>query len=97
MGQGTSNPDKEAAKAANPPIFPPKRGFSQCENCSRNFAPDRIETHMNICSKAIKKRKPFDMSKARVEGTEAASYVDSTQGKRKKRVYLINLRGQLTF
>ena len=86
MGQGTSKPKQGAAKNNNPPKFSPKRGLTQCKNCTRNFASDRIETHMNICTKAVAKRKPFDISKARVEGTEAANFVEKKQGMWRKKV-----------
>ena len=71
---------------SSPPEFSPKTGLVQCKNCSRNFAFDRIETHRNICKKMVKKRKPFDVSKARVEGTEAANFVGQTQRTRTKKV-----------
>ena len=66
--------------------FAPKPGLIQCKNCSRNFASDRIETHRNICKKTAKKRKPFDVSKSRVEGTDAANFTGKIQGKGKKKV-----------
>ena len=44
--------------------------------CGRNFAEDRIEKHEEVCAKTHnKKRKAFDMTKARVKGTDAAKYV----------------------
>ena len=47
-----------------------------CSNCGRNFAEDRIEKHEDICLKtAKKKRKTFDMTKKRVQGTDAESFV----------------------
>jgi len=60
--------------------FAPKPGLVQCKNCTRNFASDRIETHRNICKKTQKKRKPFDISKARVDGTDAANYKPTNKG-----------------
>ena len=54
----------------------PRDDLSQCKNCGRNFAEDRIEKHETICTKTTqKKRKPFDMTKKRVQGTDAAPYV----------------------
>ena len=68
---------------SNPPEFSPKPGLIQCKNCSRNFAADRIDKHLNICKKTVKQRKPFDVSKARVEGTDAANFVgQKTQTKK---------------
>eukprot|EP00092_Neocalanus_flemingeri_P004363 GFUD01004693.1.p1 GENE.GFUD01004693.1~~GFUD01004693.1.p1 ORF type:complete len:777 (+),score=188.63 GFUD01004693.1:179-2509(+) len=54
----------------------PRDDLVSCKNCQRNFAEDRIEKHEEICTKTSqKKRKTFDMTKARVKGTDAASYV----------------------
>jgi len=54
----------------------PRDDLTSCKNCQRNFAEDRIEKHEEICLKTSqKKRKTFDMTKARVKGTDAASYV----------------------
>ena len=51
-------------------------GLKQCRSCNRKFAPDRLETHQKICRDNIgRKRKVFNMSKARVEGTDAAGFV----------------------
>lgn len=47
-----------------------------CNNCGRNFAEDRIEKHTQICLKTSqKKRKTFNMTKVRTEGTEAAQFI----------------------
>jgi len=54
----------------------PRDDLISCKNCQRNFAEDRIEKHEEICTKTSqKKRKTFDMTKARVKGTDAAGYV----------------------
>lgn len=70
------NISKLNVKEKRSPIkFAPKAGLVQCKSCSRNFAEERIQTHVVICKKTkSKKRKPFDATKARVEGTEAAQY-----------------------
>ena len=61
----------------------PRDDLSQCKNCGRNFVEDRIEKHETICTKTTqKKRKPFDMTKKRVQGTDAAPYVKN-QGTQK--------------
>ena len=73
------------------PKFTAKAGLVQCKNCTRNFASDLIETHRIICKKTAKKRKPFDVSKARVEGTDAANFICKTKGTRKQKV------GQIIF
>lgn len=47
-----------------------------CPTCGRNFAADRLQKHMKICKKnSNKKRKVFDSSKHRTEGTEMSQYV----------------------
>lgn len=47
-----------------------------CSICSRNFAPDRVAAHENICAKTgQKKRKPFDPVKQRLTGTGAEKYL----------------------
>ena len=69
--------------------FAPKPGLVQCKNCTRNFASDRIETHRNICKKTQKKRKPFDISKARVDGTDAANYTPTNKGGGKTKVGVV--------
>ena len=87
MGQGTSKANEGGTKGAKiPPQFSPKRGLIQCKTCTRNFASDRIEIHLNICTQKRSMRKPFNMQKARVEGTEAAEFVEKKQGIRKKKV-----------
>lgn len=45
-----------------------------CDICGRSFATDRIDTHRSICAKQ-KPRKIFDISKQRIEGTDAADLV----------------------
>ena len=49
-----------------------KDGLVSCSLCNRFFASDRVETHEKICAKTKnKKRKVFDITKMRVQGTEA--------------------------
>uniref|UniRef100_A0A182NG61 C2HC/C3H-type domain-containing protein n=1 Tax=Anopheles dirus TaxID=7168 RepID=A0A182NG61_9DIPT len=51
-------------------------GLTRCDICSRNFATDRIDKHRQICQKTnTKKRKIFDITKHRVQGTDAENYV----------------------
>lgn len=53
-----------------------KDGLVSCSLCGRSFASDRIEKHEGICAKTkSKKRKVFDITKMRVKGTEAESFV----------------------
>ncbi|KAJ8045494.1 Zinc finger C2HC domain-containing protein 1C [Holothuria leucospilota] len=51
-----------------------------CQNCGRRFAADRLAKHKAICKKASKsKRKVFDSTKHRTEGTELAAYTRKGQ------------------
>lgn len=55
---------------------PIPEGLIRCGICKRNFAEDRIEKHQVICQKTkVKKRKIYDASKKRVQGTEAETYL----------------------
>ncbi|GAB0096370.1 Zinc finger C2HC domain-containing protein [Sergentomyia squamirostris] len=55
---------------------PPPEGLTECKICGRYFAEERIEKHIVICAKvSSKKRKIFDSTKHRVQGTEAEKYV----------------------
>ncbi len=48
--------------------------MAECRNCGRKFASERLQVHLNVCAKQ-KSRKIFDMTKKRLEGTEAAAFV----------------------
>lgn len=51
-------------------------GLVRCDICGRNFAEDRIDKHRDICVKtSSKKRKVYDATKHRVQGTDAESFV----------------------
>lgn len=67
---------KPAASRAPPP--PPPDGDDdrvECAYCHRRFASDRIAQHESICARmSTKKKKVFDSSKQRLQGTEAAAY-----------------------
>lgn len=55
---------------------PPNANQEQCKFCGRNFNNDRIDKHVSVCQKTSqKKRKVFDVTKMRVKGTEAESFV----------------------
>ncbi|KAJ3058623.1 Zinc finger C2HC domain-containing protein 1C, partial [Podochytrium sp. JEL0797] len=64
---------------AQPEEYPEGAGGAEgedrvaCHNCNRKFAQDRLERHVNACSK-MKQRKVFDTTKARVKGTELEQY-----------------------
>ena len=87
MGQGSSTGKQGNTASKITQKFSPKKGLIQFKKCTRNFAVDRIETHEGICITQDKKRKPFDMKKARVEGTEAAEFVEKKQNSRNKVSY----------
>ena len=66
---------KKSSSGKERPKFAPKAGLAQCSICSRNFAPDRISKHKEICAKSTRtRRKVFDVSASRVEGTDAAQF-----------------------
>ncbi|XP_069682814.1 serine-rich adhesin for platelets-like isoform X2 [Periplaneta americana] len=47
-----------------------------CTICNRTFKPESLEKHIKICEKnATKKRKTFDSSKQRIQGTELAEFL----------------------
>ncbi|KAJ9594619.1 hypothetical protein L9F63_027399, partial [Diploptera punctata] len=47
-----------------------------CTICNRTFKPETLEKHGKICEKnATKKRKTFDSSKQRIQGTELAEFL----------------------
>ncbi|XP_015593821.1 cell wall protein DAN4 isoform X2 [Cephus cinctus] len=46
-----------------------------CAICARTFKPQSLEKHRRICERsALKKRKPFDSAKQRIQGTELAEF-----------------------
>ncbi|XP_010737872.3 zinc finger C2HC domain-containing protein 1A isoform X1 [Larimichthys crocea] len=50
---------------------PPEEDLIQCNTCKRCFFPKVLEKHAKICQKsAVKKRKIFDSSRQRAEGTD---------------------------
>jgi hypothetical protein len=49
-------------------------GLYPCSVCNRTFASDRIQQHESACRVANKKRRTFDSTKQRLQGTEAASF-----------------------
>lgn len=71
-------PAKAAKPASRAPPPPPPDGDDdrvECAYCHRRFASDRIAQHESICARmSTKKKKVFDSSKQRLQGTEAAAY-----------------------
>ncbi|XP_055598031.1 putative uncharacterized protein DDB_G0277255 isoform X6 [Uranotaenia lowii] len=52
-----------------------------CPICARKFVPPSLAKHISICERIqTKKRKPFDSSRQRREGTELASYLPKNFG-----------------
>lgn len=65
---------------------PAPEGMTTCPMCKRNFNNDRIEKHETICKKTTsKKRKVFDATKHRVQGTEAEAFVKKSAKTVKKK------------
>ncbi|KAL2915102.1 hypothetical protein HK105_205426 [Polyrhizophydium stewartii] len=50
------------------------REMTPCHICGRKFLAERMERHLVACSKAHKARKVFDMSSARIKGTDLEKY-----------------------
>lgn len=47
-----------------------------CAICARTFKPQSLEKHTKVCERAaIKKRKPFDSAKQRIQGTELEEFL----------------------
>lgn len=57
----------------------------ECRFCNRRFANDRLAVHQEICGKTAKKRrKAYDATKHRVQGTEMEQFVrKGTRGQAK--------------
>lgn len=54
-----------------------------CAICARTFAPNSLDKHAKICEKSsIKKRKPFDSAKQRIQGTELEEFLPKQENKR---------------
>lgn len=79
--------------------------MDSCKYCNRRFAVDRLQLHEDICSKTSKKkRKTYDATKHRVQGTELEPFARKAVGKtsskavsktRVYRTYLIRLCSEL--
>ncbi|XP_049299882.1 uncharacterized protein DDB_G0283357-like isoform X6 [Anopheles funestus] len=66
---------------------PPNLELQPCPICQRKFAPASLNKHISICERVqTKKRKPFDSSRQRREGTELASYLPKNFGLPQKTV-----------
>lgn len=64
-----------------------------CSICGRTFRPDALERHERICKKtSLKKRKVFDSSKQRADGTEIKSVPITTEVKKEPKVKKSNWR-----
>ena len=83
-------PIRKPAPAAAPPPQPyeddPNDDRVECAYCHRKFAADRIAKHEEVCARmSTKKKKVFDGSKMRLQGTEAAKYVTKESKQPEKR------------
>ncbi|KAJ6638630.1 Zinc finger C2HC domain-containing protein 1C [Pseudolycoriella hygida] len=70
LPRGNSSESQKAQRT----IATPPENMAACEKCGRFFNEDRILKHESICKKQ-KKRKVFDVTKHRVQGTDAEVYV----------------------
>ncbi|XP_012287554.1 uncharacterized protein LOC105703612 isoform X2 [Orussus abietinus] len=70
-------PPDDGANDDVPPILLP------CAICARTFKPQSLEKHARICERtAVKRRKPFDSAKQRIQGTELAEFLPKQEKKR---------------
>lgn len=47
-----------------------------CVVCNRTFRPEALAKHVKVCEKSlVKKRKKFDSSKQRIQGTDLAEFL----------------------
>jgi hypothetical protein len=47
-----------------------------CVSCNRTFRPEALAKHSKVCEKTLmKKRKKFDSSKQRIQGTDLAEFL----------------------
>lgn len=77
---------QESASSPTSKRSAPAPGLEECHICHRFFASDRISKHESICKKtSTKKRKVFDPTKMRMEGTEAEPYLRQVSGKVKRK------------
>ncbi|OXA60064.1 serine/arginine repetitive matrix protein 1 isoform X2 [Folsomia candida] len=80
---GRPSPKPKSSPAPRPKGSPPP-GMNECKVCGRFFAPDRIAKHESICKKVTtRKRKVFDPTKMRMQGTEAEPYIRIVSAKPK--------------
>uniref|UniRef100_A0A182W3S1 C2HC/C3H-type domain-containing protein n=1 Tax=Anopheles minimus TaxID=112268 RepID=A0A182W3S1_9DIPT len=73
----------EECKSSFDPSYepPPNLELQPCPICMRKFVPASLNKHISICERVqTKKRKPFDSSRQRREGTELASYLPKNFG-----------------
>ncbi|CAF4879532.1 unnamed protein product [Pieris macdunnoughi] len=70
-------PTKPVAPAAPEPSGP----LMPCAICGRTFVPQSLSKHVKICEKmTVKKRKTFDSSRQRREGTDLEQYLPKNFG-----------------
>ncbi|CAH4029981.1 unnamed protein product [Pieris brassicae] len=70
-------PTKPVAPAAPEPSGP----LMPCPICGRTFVPQSLSKHVKICEKmTVKKRKTFDSSRQRREGTDLEQYLPKNFG-----------------
>ncbi|XP_026839465.1 uncharacterized protein LOC6552707 isoform X2 [Drosophila erecta] len=63
-------------------------GTALCRYCRRHFNTDRLAKHEAVCQRMVTtKRKIFDASKQRIEGTEAETYNKKSKGNRNRSTY----------
>ncbi|CAH0400917.1 unnamed protein product [Chilo suppressalis] len=81
IGPPPSPPVPTHPVAPVPPEPPAPLALLPCPICGRTFAPQPLAKHAKICEKmTIKKRKTFDSSRQRREGTDLEQYLPKNYG-----------------
>jgi len=63
------------------PEYAAPSSLKECRGCGRRFNETAYAKHAKVCAKVFQaKRKPMDMTKQRVAGTEAAKFVGKAGG-----------------
>ncbi|KAH8344016.1 hypothetical protein KR084_003159 [Drosophila pseudotakahashii] len=83
-----SEPKSPAKKVNMETMSAAPEGTATCRHCGRHFNTDRLGKHEAVCQRMITtKRKIFDASKQRVEGTEAEKFNKKPKGNRTRSTY----------
>ncbi|XP_016954236.1 uncharacterized protein LOC108027336 isoform X2 [Drosophila biarmipes] len=83
-----STPKSPVKKVNMEAISAAPEGTALCRHCGRHFNTDRLGKHEGVCQRMVSnKRKIFDASKQRIEGTEAEKFNKKPKGARTRTTY----------